>query len=304
MVKGLMATGWQKGCRNANEIDKLVQFCLDTGVTDLYFHVRMRATTLYPSIYEPAYDFGGLNENGEDKHPKDFDSLQYVLDHANGVRIHAYLTMLEIGNKEAGRFTPEYLMKTVSGINYLDPTVQGVRDHLLNICEEVVNNYPGLSGIYFEKLRYPQYVVARGSEDTRKSSVLDLIESISKVIRIINPNLEISYCSNLNKNCPENVIFHELVDWRDLIGRNIIDTFCPTLFKSPDNEAEFDSWLTQLNPEHTVIILGACDLKLEVTDARIEKLTQLGFGYIIYSYGYFSSWGEKRTDFKDRLCQR
>jgi uncharacterized lipoprotein YddW (UPF0748 family) len=303
MVKGLMASGWQKGCRNAQEIDNLLAFCRDTQVTDLYFHVRMRATTLYPSKYEPPYDFGGLDGNGQKKHPIDFDSLSYALANKGDIKIHAYLTMLEIGKKEHTRFPSEWLMKTAGGTYFFDPTVQEVRDHHVSICKEVVTNYPTLDGIYLEKLRYPQNVIARGNEDKRKTDVLTLIEDICHEIKLINPAIEISYCSNLNKNCPENVIFTELVDWRDLITMGIIDTFCPTLFKSPDNEKEFDEWLTMLDPSHTNVIIGACDLKLEVTEARIEKLESLGFGYIVYSYGYFSSWGEKRVDFKAKLCQ-
>lgn len=303
-MKGLIASGWQKGCRNPQEIDKLLQFCRDSGITDLFFHVFMRGTALHKSGFLQKYDFGGLNELGEKKHPSDFDALQYLLDNAGDIKIHAYLTMLELGTTTADLFYKDWLMESGWGVPHFDPTVPDARKFLITVCTEIAQNYPKLAGMYFEKMRYPTRVAGRGTENQRKEGVLALIEGISSAVKSINPNLILSYCANLSRFNEANVIFYEMVDWRDLLARGVIDHFCPTLFRPEELEAEFDAWIAKLDPATTTPIVGACDIDLKTTMLRIDKLRQAGFGYIIYSYGHFSAWGEKRTDFKDKLCQR
>ena len=301
-MKGLIASGWQKGIRNEQEIDKLLEFCVETGITDLFFHTVMRGTSIYPSKYMEPYDFGGLNEFGEKKHKPDFDSLQYLLDHAGGIKIHAYMTMLELGNIGYKNFPIHWIMTSCNN-PFFDPTVEEVQAHLVNICKEVAANYPALTGIYLEKMRYPKRVIGKGSEDTRKEKVTKIIEDISREIKSVNPNIILSYCSNLNRNHKENVKFHELVDWEDLLARGVVDKFYPTLFRNEEVSAEFDAWLPKLDPANTAVIIGACDINLKLMKERMDKCEAIGLGYIIYSYGYFSGWGEKRTDFKAKLWQ-
>ncbi|MBQ3127070.1 MAG: family 10 glycosylhydrolase, partial [Clostridia bacterium] len=80
----------------ADELNKIVLTCLDTGINTIYFQVRPTADALYRSDLFPTSRYL-TGEQGKAL-PGDFDPLDYLLTlaHANNIRVHAWVNPLRI----------------------------------------------------------------------------------------------------------------------------------------------------------------------------------------------------------------
>ncbi len=308
MVKGLIASAWQGGYRTPEGVSRMITFCQEAGITDLYVQVRS-GRGLYclkaVSELEPMAQFGGTAI------PDGFDPLQDILDKAGSLKIHAYVTTLDIGGIGCKRYPDSWLMRSLLRPDtavFFDPTVPEVQAHIVNICKDIVTRYPAIHGLFVAKLFFPINTFGKGTNEDKCSCLYQIMKSIHDEVKAINPNIVISIDSNARKDSIEDWISDKKLDWRQCLLEGLIDKFCPTIFRTPDKEAKFDAMLVKLSAYDNVIpIIGACDLPLSKT---MERLAKMSNGWIVFSYGAFSDHqnenspqGEKRQDFKNVLWQ-
>jgi uncharacterized lipoprotein YddW (UPF0748 family) len=140
-----------------------------TGINAIYFQVRSQSDALYPSAIEPwSNDLTGTQ--GVAPNPV-WDPLQFAIEetHKRGMELHAWLNPYRaVGNTAVPAAThvsnthPEWMMRSgTSGtttLKILNPALAGVRDHIVSVIEELLNNYD-IDGIHFDDYFYPTTIV-------------------------------------------------------------------------------------------------------------------------------------------------
>ncbi len=297
MIKALVVDAWHNGLKSPSQIDTMLAFATQCGITDIYLQVRRKADAFYNSNYE---------SKSPDLINTDFDPLQYALDHKGSIKLHAYLTMLQLGNKGSyvngeTPFDSSWLMKDPTNCLWFDPSNYEVRTYLRNIVKDVIGNY-AVDGIFLEKLRYPNRLTGSGTLDDRKLSIKSLIEDISSDIKILKPSLPITLCVRGNGVSYQYNVDSDLVDWRELQSRNVIDFATVMCFKDPGRNIEFSPWVNILDHEKEIIMIGSYKLPLTETESRSNSFS--GFNIAYYSYASFScDASDKIGDFKVVLCR-
>lgn len=158
-----------------DSISRILQIAQNLGITDIYVQVVVAGYAYYNSNLLPRSQY--LSKiSGSNYDP--LDSLIHAA-HNRSIRVHAWVNALLVWSlKEPPDSSnhilythPEWFIKDVctrsmadysyeewidSGLEglYLDPANQQVKEHLKNICTEIVNKYP-VTGIHFDFIRYP-----------------------------------------------------------------------------------------------------------------------------------------------------
>ncbi len=301
MIKGLIVDVWHNGMKSPSQIDGFLQFARDCGMTDIYVQVRRRGDAYYNSQYAPK----PTKENGQPIFvPANFDPLAYVIANKGELKIHAYLTMLQIGNPAAFTTFPvpgSWVMSDEVQCAWIDPTNEEARIYLRNIVKEVVQNYD-VDGILLEKLRYPNPRIGSGTVPEKKEAIKALIENISADVRIINETLPIALCVHGNGTTYQTNVAHDLVDWRELSSRGVIDKAAVMVFKTIAKENEFDTWIDILDPQKEILVIGSCNIPLVKTQLRKNKASNIDT--LFYSYANLSSdTADTKESFQAIVCQ-
>lgn len=157
--------------KSAADIERFLKIAADNRFTDLFVQVRGRGDAYYQSKYEPMAE--GVDPN--------FDPLSYLLErnkHFN-FRIHAWVNVFYFWSSEKQPVAqnhllhqkPEWIVYPVDydSLNsddplYMDrrnaeglyhsPLLAEVKDHLLNVIGDIVNNYR-VDGIHLDYIRFP-----------------------------------------------------------------------------------------------------------------------------------------------------
>lgn len=140
-----------------------------TGVNAIFFQVRSQADALYPSQIEPwSYVLNGNSLTGRQDVDPLWDPLQFALEetHKRGMEFHAWMnpyravaTASQLTNsrlftaRHVAKRKPEWLINTGATIT-VDPAIPAVRDYIIDVIEEVVNNYD-IDGLHFDDYFYP-----------------------------------------------------------------------------------------------------------------------------------------------------
>lgn len=135
-----------------------------TGINAIYLQVRSQADALYPSAIEPwAY----VLTNTQGQNPG-WDPLQFAIEetHKRGMEFHAWMnpyravatasqlnTPRLVSANHVAKRKPEWLINTGATIT-VDPAIPAVRDYIIDVIEEVLNNYD-IDGLHFDDYFYP-----------------------------------------------------------------------------------------------------------------------------------------------------
>jgi len=155
------------------KVQKVIKDAIEWGITDLLVEVRYRADTFYKpnknfnDFYNPETTSYLLKDN------PNLDVLQCFIENTKGkgINIHAWVTVnvVTTGNinllqKNHIYYTnPEWLTVNSSGQTikpsqfegaYLDHGVEEVKNYLINIFSDIVQNYD-LYGLHIDYIRYP-----------------------------------------------------------------------------------------------------------------------------------------------------
>ena len=157
------------------------------------WQVRQSGTAYYNSSFEPwGYYAGGSNPG--------YDPLQYAIEqaHARGLELHAWFNTFQAASTVPGTPSaehPEWVCRDQNDIpmpsyRALSPGMPEVRDYLVDVAMEVVNNYD-IDGLHLDYVRWNEYsdlLLSRQDTDpVEQISTLDEMPDEETILALQNP---------------------------------------------------------------------------------------------------------------------
>ncbi len=144
------------------ELNTILNFYYQTGINTIFFQVRPTAEVFYQSSLEPWNR--AITGNKGQTPPGNFDPLLYLLKegHKRGMEIHAWINPFRVLFNPTKQELKEFLsyqensdwyVKYGNHL-YLDPGVPEVRNYVLEVVKDLVNNYD-VDGIHLDDYFYP-----------------------------------------------------------------------------------------------------------------------------------------------------
>lgn len=173
-----------------------------THVNTILLQTRIRATTLYPSRYEP-WDACLTGKGGRSP---GYDPLQFAIEecHKRGMELHAWVVTIPVGKwndtgcKQLRDRYPKMLMK-IGDEGYMNPEHSQTGPYIANICREIAENYD-VDGIHLDYIRYPENMKLRVSRSQGREHITNIVRQIHESIKKVKPWVKLS-CSPIGKYC-------------------------------------------------------------------------------------------------------
>lgn len=188
----------------------------EAGINTILFQTRIRATTAYPSRYEP---WDGAFSGVPGVAPP-YDVLAFAIEeaHRRGMELHAYLVTFPICSVETARLLgkkalsakhPEMCIR--SGDRWImDPGVPGTALYLARMVDEIVERYE-VDGIHLDYIRYPEkeipfndsrtyrrYGHGRNKAQWRSDNVTHIVQRIYETVKSRKPWVKVT-CAPVGK---------------------------------------------------------------------------------------------------------
>lgn len=171
-----------------------------SNVNTILLQTRVRATTIYPSRYEP-FDPCLTGKGGQ--HPG-YDALQYAIDecHKRGMELHAWVVAIPVGKwNNIGcrqlRERSKSLVIKKGDEGFMNPENSQTADYIANICGEIVDNYD-VDGIHLDYIRYPENWKYTVSRTKGREHITSIVRRIHQRIKAKKPWVKLS-CSPIGK---------------------------------------------------------------------------------------------------------
>ena len=188
----------------ADEAEAILENAKQWGLNAVFLQVRPMGDALYASETQP---WSALLSGKQGQAPADgFDPLAYFVEqcHQQGLELHAWLNpyrltrtaaatreeaLAQLCDSHPARALEDCLVFHSDGCLYLDPGRPEVRQHLLSITEEILQNYD-VDGIHLDDYFYPgadfadeETVAAFGGDfvwasDFRRDAVNQLVSAL------------------------------------------------------------------------------------------------------------------------------
>ena len=186
--------------RQQRELCDILDRLQRAGINQVLLQTRIRATTIYPSAYEP-WD-GCLS--GHPGTSPGYDALAYAIDqcHRRGMELHAWVVTIPVGKWDAigcKRLRQRYpgLVRKIGPEGYLNPEKPQTATYLADICEEITRRYD-VDGIHLDYIRYPETWSMRVSADRGRSYITHIVETIHRRVKPLKPYIKLS-CAPIGK---------------------------------------------------------------------------------------------------------
>jgi len=186
--------------RQQKELIDILDKLKAAGLNTVLLQTRIRATTIYPSRFEP---WDGCLSGVPGRTPG-YDALKFAIDecHKRGMEIHAWVVTIPIGKWNSygcQKLRARYprMVKRIGDEGYLNPETSQTADYLADICEEITKNYD-IDGIHLDYIRYPETWKRRVSLQEGRSNITSIVREISKRVKRAKPWVKMS-CSPIGK---------------------------------------------------------------------------------------------------------
>lgn len=186
--------------RQKQELKDILDRLKAVGINTVLLQTRIRATTIYPSAYEP---FDACLSGKNNKSPG-YDPLQFAIDecHARGMELHAWIVTIPIGkwNSSACQKLRKRLPDAVIRIGdegFLNPEKDKTASYLADFCSEIVTNYD-VDGIHLDYIRYPETWRKKTSKSQGRANITSIVRAISQRVKARKPWVKMS-CSPVGK---------------------------------------------------------------------------------------------------------
>lgn len=195
------AQAYRSRIKQQEELRTLLDKYQQAGINTILLQTRIRATTIYPSAYEP-WD-GCLS--GKPGVSPDYDALAFAIEecHNRGMELHAWVVTIPVGKWNGTGCTQlrkKYprLIKKIGEDGYMDPENPATADYISNICEEITRNYD-IDGIHLDYIRYPETWKIKVSREQGRQYITNIVTKISNRVKSIKPWVKMS-CSPVGKH--------------------------------------------------------------------------------------------------------
>lgn len=308
-----------------DEITKLVSFAKSARIDTLFVQIYRANQAWFPSRIADDSPYETCLKNvGEDPF-----ALLIEEAHAAGIEVHAWLNMLSLSkNTDAPllkKYGPGILTRNraekkaledyeIDNQYFLEPGDTRVRAELLALVEEILISYPGLDGIQFDYIRYPDTRPAYGytkmnidrfreftgsaviEEESpawkhwKMAQVTGCLKELAGKAREVKPGIRVSATGCM----PYSRAYYEAFqDWPLWIRTGIVD-FVTIMSYSP-YPREFERWVLNARDktiDFKKVNIGICAYKLGRSPWAFEqelaaaRKTGPG-GYAFFHYGSF-----------------
>lgn len=315
-------------CMNSpKEIRELVVSARRANMNTIIAQVRHRGIVYYKSAVEPTAPLLARIP--------DFDPLETLLREAHDtsggkarLQVYAWFNVFKLGTVEGSRAASrkyrEWQSRDTTGslVDFLDPAVPEVQDHLLSLVEECVRGYD-VDGVNLDYVRYPEedagyheralerFRLLSGATGVptahdakwnsfRRDQVSAFVRRCAVTVWKHRPNAMFSVDavgfggapkSEFGDSAPYRQV-HQ--DWAGWLNEGYIDLVCRMGYKResvPAQAAQFRGWadfsrrLQDANPGQLVTVgIGGYLNTLEETLAQYREAEARGLGTSIFSY--------------------
>ncbi|MBU1113747.1 MAG: family 10 glycosylhydrolase [Bacteroidetes bacterium] len=255
------------------------------NLNTIYFQVRSNGTVLFKSSLElfSPYIAGEVGKFGG------YDPLEFAIQeaHKRGLEIHAVINTMRVfsGNDISAKNNPLHISqihpewvysKSDDNSLWLNPGIPAVRDYLIQLIDEIVENY-NVDGIQLDFIRYPQKPINDNSplndagrdenaSNWRRNNITKFITQLNQKIKATNPKIKLGvtpigiYKSIANGRGLEgfNDVFQDTREWLRL---GIIDYAVPQIYWDAKTNPKFDvlakDWIENSFGKNIIIGIGA-----------------------------------------------
>ena len=186
--------------KQKDELRAILDRLQKANINTILLQTRIRATTIYPSQYEP---WDGCLSGFPGKSPG-YDALQFAIDecHKRGMEVHAWVVTIPVGKwnsygcRQLRKRFPR-LIKRIDQDGYMDPEATQTGCYLAEMCREIVQRYD-VDGIHLDYIRYPETWKFRISKDQARGNITRIVEKIHQAVKKEKPWVKMS-CSPIGK---------------------------------------------------------------------------------------------------------
>lgn len=186
--------------KQKEELRAILDRLQKANINTVLLQTRIRATTIYPSQYEP---WDGCLSGFPGKSPG-YDALQFAIDecHKRGMEVHAWIVTIPVGKwnsygcRQLRKRFPR-LIKRIDQDGYMDPEATQTGCYLAEMCREIVQQYD-VDGIHLDYIRYPETWKFRISKDQARGNITRIVEKIHQAVKKEKPWVKMS-CSPIGK---------------------------------------------------------------------------------------------------------
>lgn len=186
--------------KQKEELRAILDRLQKANINTVLLQTRIRATTIYPSQYEP---WDGCLSGFPGKSPG-YDALQFAIDecHKRGMEVHAWVVTIPVGKwnsygcRQLRKRFPR-LIKRIDQDGYMNPEATQTGCYLAEMCREIVLRYD-VDGIHLDYIRYPETWKFRISKDQARGNITRIVEKIHQAVKKEKPWVKMS-CSPIGK---------------------------------------------------------------------------------------------------------
>lgn len=186
--------------KQKEELRAILDRLQKANINTVLLQTRIRATTIYPSQYEP---WDGCLSGFPGKSPC-YDALQFAIDecHKRGMEVHAWVVTIPVGKwnsygcRQLRKRFPR-LIKRIDQDGYMDPEATQTGCYLAEMCREIVQRYD-VDGIHLDYIRYPETWKFRIGKDQARGNITRIVEKIHQAVKKEKPWVKMS-CSPIGK---------------------------------------------------------------------------------------------------------
>lgn len=186
--------------KQKEELRAILDRLQKANINTILLQTRIRATTIYPSQYEP---WDGCLSGFPGKSPG-YDALQFAIDecHKRGIEVHAWVVTIPVGKwnsygcRQLRKRFPR-LIKRIGQDGYMDPEATQTGCYLAEMCREIVQRYD-VDGIHLDYIRYPETWKFRIGKDQARGNITRIVEKIHQAVKKEKPWVKMS-CSPIGK---------------------------------------------------------------------------------------------------------
>lgn len=186
--------------RQKDELRTILDRLQRANINTVLLQTRIRATTIYPSEYEP---WDGCLSGKPGKSPG-YDALKFAIDecHHRGMELHAWVVAIPVGKWNAtgcARMRKRHpgLVKKIGAEGYMDPEKPQTAEYLADLCAEITCNYD-VDGIHLDYIRYHETWPMKVSRRQGRANITNIVRAISHRVKSIKPWVKMS-CSPIGK---------------------------------------------------------------------------------------------------------
>lgn len=186
--------------KQKEELRAILDRLQKANINTVLLQTRIRATTIYPSLYEP---WDGCLSGFPGKSPG-YDALQFAIDecHKRGMEVHAWVVTIPVGKwnsygcRQLRKRFPR-LIKRIDQDGYMNPEATQTGCYLAEMCREIVQRYD-VDGFHLDYIRYPETWKFRISKDQARGNITRIVEKIHQAVKKEKPWVKMS-CSPIGK---------------------------------------------------------------------------------------------------------